>query len=593
MEYFQYPLNTKMLLRKKRKIKNQFLEQNKEWLIKKVAILGGSTTNELVEQLELFLLYYGIKAKFYQSEYGQYWEDAIFGNDKLNNFKPDIIYIHTNWRNIRIFPIVDDMEDEIENKLKVEYERFEVMWEQLYQKFNCPIIQNNFDRPNYRLLGNRDIWDRHGKSYFVSRLNQKFYEYAQKHDYFYINDLEYLATDYGLSKWCDENYWYMYKYAMCLDAIPYVAKNIADIIKSFYGKNKKVLALDLDNTLWGGIIGEDGIENIKIGNEFPQGQAYTEFQHYCKNLKQIGVILAINSKNEQENALLGLSHPSSILKIEDFVSIKANWNSKDQNIKEIAEELNLGIDSFVFLDDNLVEQELIKSQLPDVFVPNVQRIEQFIQVLDHSGLFEVTMFSKEDKNKTQLYHAKVEAKKVEAKFENYEDYLDSLNMKVIIKPFEELYLPRITQLINKTNQFNLTTKRYTEEEVKKISENKNMISIYGRLIDKFGDNGIVTLVIGEQKEKSLHIYLWLMSCRVLKRTLEDAMMDSLVIEAKKRGIKNIIGYYYKTTKNNIVSYFYDNMGFIVISEEENKKVYRLNLEKYQSRNKHIQIEENL
>lgn len=589
MEYFQYPLDTKILIRKKRKIKKQLLEQDREWLIKRVAILGGSTTNELVEQLELFLLYHGIKAEFYQSEYGQYWEDAIFGNDRLDVFNPDIIYIHTNWRNIRVFPMLEDSEDKIESKLNSEYKRFKIMWEKLYQRFKCPIIQNNFDRPNYRLLGNRDIWDIHGKSYFISKLNQKLYGYAQNYDYFYINDLDYLANDYGVSRWNDENYWCLYKYAMHLDAIPYVAKSIADIIKSLFGMNKKVLALDLDNTLWGGIIGEDGLENIKIGNDMPQGQAYTEFQFYCKALKQIGVILTINSKNERENALLGLSHPNSILKADDFVSIKANWNPKDQNLKEIAEELTLGINSFVFIDDNMAEQELVRVNLPAVCVPNVQKIEQFIQALDHSGFFEVTIFSKEDRNKTQLYYAKLEANKIQAQFESYEDYLDSLSMKAVIRPFEEIYLPRITQLINKTNQFNLTTRRYTEEEIKKISENKNMITLYGRLIDKFVDNGIVTLIIGEQKEESLHIYLWLMSCRVLKRTLEDAMMDNLVIEAKKHRIKNIIGYYYKTTKNNMVSLFYDNMGFVVISEEGNKKVYKLELEKYQSRNKHIQI----
>lgn len=589
MQYFQYPLDTKILLRKKRSIKRKLLENKKDWIIKRIAVLGGSTTNEVVEQLELFLLYYGIKAEFYQSEYGQYWEDAMF-NDKLEQFMPDIIYIHTNWRNIKEFPLISDTNEIIENKLKIEYERFQLMWIQIHKKFNCPIIQNNFDRPDYRVLGNRDIWDMHGKSQFIFKLNQKLYEYAQNHDSFYINDLDYLASDYGLSKWNDANYWYMYKYAMCLDAIPYLAKSIADIIKSLYGKNKKVLVLDLDNTLWGGIIGEDGIENIVIGNEIPKGQAYLEFQSYCKALKQIGIILAINSKNDIQNAVLGLNHPNNILKEEDFVMIEANWNPKDQNIKEIVDYLTLSLDSCVFIDDSLVEQELIRLNLPEVSVPKVQQIEQFIPILDHSGYFEVTHFSGEDINKTQLYHKKIEAKKMEIQFTNYDEYLDSLNMKATIKPFETIYLSRITQLINKTNQFNLTTIRYTEEEIKKISEDDNMVSIYGRLQDKFGDNGIVTIVIGEQKAKELHIHLWLMSCRVLKRSLEDAMMDYLIQEAKSRKINKVIGYYRKTAKNGIVENFYSSKGFEIINKDENQIIYQLETGIYNNKNKHILIE---
>lgn len=568
MDYFQYPFDTKILLRKKKLIKKELLDSKRDWVEKKIAILGGSTTNEITDQLELFLLYYGIRAEFYQSEYGQYWRDAMFGTLELEKFQPDIIYVHTNWRNIEHFPNVSTTEEETNRLLSDEYQRFELMWQALEKRFQGIIIQNNFDRPNYRLLGNRDIWDFHGRSNFIFELNRKFYQYAQQHNNFYINDLEYLAEEYGLSKWGDSLYWHMYKYAMCLDAIPYVAQSIANIIKSIYGKNKKVLALDLDNTLWGGIVGDDGVESIKIGPEVSQGQVYSEFQRYCKKLKDIGVVLAVDSKNEIKNALEGLNHPDGILKPDDFVNIKANWNPKDQNLREIADELGLGVDSFVFADDNPAEREIVSAQLPGVATPAMDGAENYIKVLDHSGYFEVTTLSQEDLKKTEMYHAKAEAGKAVAAFADYGEYLASLQMQAYIDDFKPIYMQRIAQLTNKSNQFNLTTLRCSEDDIKNMQEADDYICLCGRLTDKFADNGLVTVVIANIEDDVLHIRLWVMSCRVLKREMEDVMMNVLVEVAKKRGIDKIIGHYYPTAKNGMVKDFYGTMGYTKIHEDE-------------------------
>jgi len=591
MDIFEYPIDVKKLLRKKLSIKKELLAQNKVWLDKKIAILGGSTTNEIAAQLELFLLFYGIRSTIYQSEYGQYWEDAMFGNSELNNFQPDIIYIHTSWRNIKEFPSVCCDTDIVTKMLEDEYQYFEQMWNKIQEEYHCPIIQNNFDRPNFRLMGNRDIWDESGRSNFIFRLNQKFYTYAQSHNDFYINDIDYLSATLGLSAWGNPLYWHMYKYAMSMEAIPHLAKSIANIIKSIYGKNKKLIAVDLDNTLWGGVIGDDGIEGIKIGKETSDGQAYLEFQNYLKELKNIGVILAVNSKNDYENAIIGLNHSDNILKASDFVSIKANWESKDKNIIEISNELSLGIDSFVFVDDNPAERQIVSANLPDVAVPAMNHIEDYINILDYSGFFEVTKLSEEDKNKTQQYHAKAEAEKLKTSFLNYGDYLDSLEMKAIIHNFEPIYIQRITQLTNKTNQFNLTTFRYTEDEIQAMSQNKNYICLYGKLIDRFGDNGIVSVIIGEIKETKLHIKLWLMSCRVLKRDMEYAMMDTLINECKNKKIKEIYGYYIPTQKNKMVREFYGTMGFKKVNEDENgntKWIYSI-LNSYKNKNQHITI----
>ena len=589
MDYFSYPLDTKMLYRKKAAIRRK-LSENNNLIVKKIAVLGGSTTTEVVNQLNIFLLSHGIKSEFYESEYGQYWQDAVFCSEKLELFQPDIIYIHTTWRNIELFPGISDSQSDVDGLLETEMKRYEMIWNSLQKKFQCPIIQNNFDRPNYRLLGNRDIWDYRGRSNYISRLNQRFYSYAQSHSDFYINDIEYISQDYGLSEWNNSLYWHMYKYAMCMDAIPYVAQSVANIIKSLYGKNKKLLALDLDNTLWGGIIGDDGVEGIKIGPEVAKGQAYTEFQEYCKNLKNIGVVLAVDSKNEMENALAGLQHPDGILRPEDFVNIKANWNSKDQNLCEIAEGLSLGTDSFVFVDDNPAEREIVSKQLPGVAVPVMDAVENYIKILDHSGYFEVTNLSKEDLKKTEMYHAKEKAQIEMSAYEDYSEYLDSLKMVGKIENFKSIYIQRIAQLTNKSNQFNLTTLRCSEDDIRKMQCSDSYVCLCGRLQDKFVDHGLVTIVIGEKIENELHIRLWLMSCRVLKRGLEDVMMNAIVEEAKKCNLQKVVGYYYPTAKNSMVKNFYKDMGFDeIIENEDRSKVYWLEVNTYVEKEEHMSV----
>lgn len=590
MECFQYPLDTETLLRKKRRIRRELAAQNPNPLHKKIAVLGGSTTNEVADQLGLFLLQYGIEAEFYQSEYAQYWQDAVFGNAELDAFAPDVIYIHTSWRNISQFPAAAASAGEIDAMLEGEYARFEAMWKALEQKFHCPIIQNNFDRPNYRLMGNRDIWDPHGRSSFISRLNQKFYAYAAAQEHFYINDIDYLSADYGLTAWGDAFYWHMYKYALCLDAIPSLANSVANIIKSLYGRNKKALVLDLDNTLWGGVVGDDGVDGIAVGPEVPEGQVYAEFQSYCKALQSIGVILAVDSKNEEANALAGLNHPDGVLRPADFVAIKANWEPKDQNLRAIAAELDLGADSFVFADDNPAERAIVAAQVPGVAVPALDGAENYIKLLDHGGYFEVTALSGEDLKKTQLYHAKAQAAQAQAAFADYGEYLDSLQMTAVIRPFEPVYIQRIAQLTNKSNQFNLTTLRCSEEEIRAMAGSADWLCLYGKLADKFGDNGVVTVVAGRQEGETLCLRLWLMSCRVLKRGMEDAMMDTLVADAAARGVKVIEGYYYPTAKNAMVRDFYAGMGFAKTAEDAGGTTWRLAVADYRNKRPHMKIE---
>lgn len=573
-----YPFDAQYLLKNKKRIKRELVTGLREDAIEKnVAILGGVTTRDIMQVLELFLLQYGIRPRFYESEYNQYYEDGMFDNPKLEKFKPDIIYICTSVRNINEFPSVSDDASEVNNKREEVFNRFISLWESLDNKYHCAIIQNNFEYPFFRLLGNMDSYDIHGRVNFVTELNRAFYEYARGHQNFHICDINYISASYGLEKWSDPYYWHMYKYALAVPAIPYLSFNVANIIKSIYGKNKKVLNLDLDNTLWGGVIGDDGADNIEIGQEDAVAQTYSEFQNYLRLYKELGILLTVNSKNDMENAKSGFERSDSILKMDDFVSFKANWDPKSQNLLETAEELNILPESFVFIDDNPAERAIVKSQIPGVEIPDIDSPEHYINIIDKSGFFEPTSLSSDDYERSRMYQENVKRIAMQSKFESYYDYLKSLEMYAEIRSFVSEYMSRIAQLTNKSNQFNLTTKRYTQSEIEQVATDDKHITLYGRLQDKFGDNGVVSVVIGEirgQKQDEAHIELWLMSCRVLKRNMEFAMMDSLVEKCKDLGISTIYGYYYPTMKNGMVKDFYLTLGFDKYEKNDKGTVWR-------------------
>lgn len=587
------PFDGKYIRKNRKKLKKLLLADGSQRIKKKIAVLGGSTANDVVSALELFLLNFGIEPEFYLSEYNKFYEDAVFGSQELDGFSPDIIYIHTTSRNITMFPDnTAESPEQIEERVNEQFDFFKQIWISLVQKFSCPIIQNNFELPLCRHSGNYDGWGYYGKSAFISRLNVMMSDYARKNNGFYINDINYLSAAVGLEKWHDPEAWYLYKYAMSLEVIPDLAYSVACIVKSVYGKNKKVIDLDLDNTLWGGVIGDDGQEGIEIGQETALGQSYSEFQSFIKEYKNYGVLLAVCSKNDEENALLGLNHPETVLRPEDFVCIKANWDSKDRNIEQSAAELNLLPESFVFVDDNPAECAIVESQLPQISVINLTSVGDAMYQLSRSGFFEVTSISADDLKRSEMYAANARRAAQQKSFASYDEYLLSLDMKAVIEDFRPVYLQRITQLTNKSNQFNLTTKRYSDKDMEAVCESSSHIRLYGRLEDKFGDNGIVSVVIGRCDGDTLHIELWLMSCRVLKRDMELAMLDELAAQCRKRGIMRIIGYYYKTPKNSMVSELYGSFGFELLEKSENgDSVWSMNVSSYTNKNNVIKVNE--
>ena len=267
MKELEYPFDAAYIIKKRKSLKKALLADGTSRIRKKIAVFGGSTTSDIVKTLELFLLDAGIEPEFYESEYAQYFQDAMFPDETLLSFKPDIVFIHTTNRNVTDWPEMTDTTEQIVEKRHTEINRFTAMWKSIAEKFHCPIIQNNFEMPLYRLLGSRDAWDIHGHTNFLTRLNEAFYAYARENESFYIHDLNFVSADYGLKEWSNPLFWNMYKYAMCFEAIPSFAFSVSHIIKSIFGKNKKALALDLDNTLWGGVVGDDGVDGIEIGQE--------------------------------------------------------------------------------------------------------------------------------------------------------------------------------------------------------------------------------------------------------------------------------------------------------------------------------------
>ncbi len=569
MKELTYPFDSSELMKNKKKLRRLLLNDGRTRFKKKIAFLCGSTADDIIKMTEIFLLDMGIECEFYKSEYNKFWEDGVFDNPHLNKFAPDIILIHTTNRNIRsyVFDMTVDCK-QAEDMLSEEYRRFETLWESLREKYNCPIIQNNFDMPLYRVLGNRDIWDHHGFGNFITKLNMRFYEYASSHESFYINDINYISAQYGLEKWADPSYWYMYKYALSPECIPELSLNIANIIKSIFGRNKKVLMTDLDNTLWGGVVGDDGVEGIETGQETAAGECFSEFQEYIRQHKQIGIVLGVNSKNDHENALAGLESPDVAVKPDDFAVIKANWEPKSINLEEAAGELNLLPESFVFLDDNPAEREIVTAQT-GASAPCLDNIHEYIRTVDRNGYFEVTALSHDDLERNDMYMADKQRRETSKRFDSYEDYLESLEMRAVIHGFEPADIPRVTQLTNKSNQFNLTTRRYTQGEIEAASADENCITLCGRLEDKFGSYGIVSVMIGRVDGDAMDIELWLMSCRVLRRGMEYAMMDRLLEQASVRGVKEVKGHYYKTPKNSMVKELYRDMVFEKVLEEPN------------------------
>lgn len=556
------------MMENKGKLKEEYAER-KDLMSVKIAILAGATVGVLKEFLEVFLYQYGIRAEFLEGDYNRVYEEAVFDNQRLEEFKPDFIYIHMNNYNLEF----DTQERDDINQI---YEKLVQIWDSLYSKYRCYVIQNNFEYYLFRVIGNASRYLKGGLIYSVDEINRKISDYAEGHSWFLLNDLNYLSAAIGLEKWYNNNLWLLYKYPFDISVQPKIASNLASLIKSVYGKNKKAIITDLDNTLWKGIIGEIGCEKIEMGNETAYGEQFRKIQGYLSRLCRYGIILNICSKNDYETGISGLEKEGSLLKPEDFIVKKINWEDKYKNVKQILSEINLGEEAAVFIDDSAVECSSVQNFLAGISTVQVKNPQYLIGQIEDSHFFEVTHPSGEDRNREEYYHQNQLRETEQEKFVDYDEYLGSLGMLCQISGMNDNNIERIIQLSNKTNQFNLTNWRLNVQDADKIRREDNYITLSGKLMDKYGDNGIVSVIIAKYESNSAHILLWIMSCRVFKRGLEYAMWNEFKKECDKRGIDRIYGVYRKSRKNQGVREFYCQLGFQKVEEKAYEEIWVIN-----------------
>jgi FkbH-like protein len=476
--------------------------------------------------------------------------------------------------------------------LDAQMDHLRAVWNGLQSSVGCQIIQNNFELPALRVLGHLDSTAHGGAVHFVNQLNLRLAAEARQNPRLLVHDIATLAATMGLDRWYAADRWFSYKIATTPEATITLAHSLAALVGATLGRTRKCLVLDLDNTLWGGVIGDDGVDHIVLGQETARGEAYIAFQQYCRRLRERGILLAVCSKNDDAIARTGFGHGDSVLALSDFAAFRANWEPKSDNIKSIAEELNIGLDSLVFVDDNPAERALVAAQLPSVAVPDVgTEVADFPRIIDGGRYFEIVSLSAEDLRRTELYAANAQRATQAGAFANYGEYLDSLEMSAEIERFSPANLDRITQLTNKTNQFNLTTRRYTQAEIERIANDPAYIGLSGRLVDTFGDNGLVSVVIARVDGASVEIDLWLMSCRVLKRGMEEAMLDALVDCARDTLAGRLVGKYLPTPKNGMVKDHYPRLGFDAEHVgDDGSGQWSLDLTKpYAARNLHIRV----
>ncbi len=543
----------------------------------RIAILAGSTVTHFVAVFKYWLAQTGLSAVIYEAGYDTVSQSILDPASSLYSFAPDITMIFTSYRDLKFDVGQGASIEDSNNAVEEAVEGYVTLWEQLKKNSSTFIIQNNADLPSCRTLGNYEGTAPWGRVSLLRAFNVALAKAVQAGVALF--DLEYISSVYGKRKWHDSRFWYHSKHAFSLDATGLVAFEAARLVGSIKGFSKKCLVLDLDNTLWGGIIGDDGVHGIVLGNG-AAGEAFVDFQQYLLGLKNRGIILTVCSKNEEELAKEPfLQHPDMQLKLEDIAVFKANWEDKVANISAIADELNIGLEHMVFVDDNPAEREIVRKYLPMVAIPDMPEDPSgYIEALDRHCYFEVISFSDADQVRNEYYRDNVSRKQLRTQSRDLTEYLQSLRMEATVSRFDDLNLARIAQLINKSNQFHLTTTRYTETEIAAMMSDKQKHCLYFRLKDCFGDNGLISVVILEEQEgDTLYIDTWSMSCRVFARGMEQFIANEIVLLARQRNVQSIIGKYVPTRKNKIVSDLYEKLHFSLVQEQDGVTMWELPL----------------
>ena len=539
----------------------------------RIAVIGGATTDFLEQPLKLELETLGLESSIFRADFNSYVSELLDATGNAATFRPNVAVVLVTPFNIADWPVVSDSQEVVQALA----DRLCDHWLGLCEKFhgytNCEIVLSNLHLLATRATGNYGTKLPGDANSFLRRINLALGRKAPA--YVHIFDIETLSATYGIANWFDPRFWHFAKQPVSFACMVPFVRNLASIIGAIYGRTAKCLVLDLDNTLWGGVVGDDGVRGLKIGEGDAEGEAFKAFQEYLLLLKKRGLLLAVCSKNDEANALEPFEQlPEMVLKREDFVAFKANWDPKPDNIEQIARELNIGLDALVFVDDNPAERELVRQSLPEVRVVELSSDPaDYPRLLDQSGWLELVKLTDEDMKKTNLYRENVQRDAFQVQHADYDSYLVSLDQKAVVREFEPKHLDRITQLINKTNQFNLTTQRLTRSDVEALASRDDTITAYVHLVDRFGDNGLISVLSGHRDGNVLHIDLWLMSCRVLKRGVERLLANHLFERAKDVNVESVRGVYVPTAKNKMVVNLYPELGFAPAGSDGNGTSY--------------------
>lgn len=448
------------------------------------------------------------------------------------------------------------------------------IWDAIQSHSRATIIQSNYVLPYERFFGNFDHLAPNSFYATVAALNAVIVERARGHRAVLINDVEALASWVGRRHWFEDRLWDMAKYLCAPECMPLVAHNLADIVMATRGRLVKCVVVDLDNTMWGGVIGDDGVDGIQL-SAHGDGEQFYRLQHFLQGLRRRGILLAVCSKNDMHNALLPFEkHPDMVLRRDDFAAFFANWDDKAENIRQIRQILNIGFDSMVFLDDNPFERNLVRELLPDVIVPELpDDPADYVREIALLNLFETNSWSAEDASRADLYRQEALRQESQAGFASVEEFLKSLDMRITVARFDPFHLPRIAQLMQRSNQFNLTTRRLSESECETLMNDSGAIPLYAGLADRLGDHGLISIVILQPSEGELAIQDWLMSCRVLTRGVEQYLMNTVFEHASRLGLARVTGEFIPTPKNAMVREFFAQFGFAKTKEDTDGHTY--------------------
>ncbi len=530
----------------------------------KLAVLSNSTVDFLLDPIVASGARHGLALSVNGALYGQVAQQALDPSSEVHQLEADAVLLYLDHR--FFLPPPQDLGSATAMQAAVEQavQQTSRLCSALRQN-GASVIVTTLASPCRPLFGNLDARVPGTERAFSQAYNASLIQsLANTPDV--LLDVASLAETVGLTAWHDAPQWLLAKIPFSMDCVPLFADHVGRIIASLRGKMRKCLVLDLDNTVWGGVVGDDGVDGIEIGNGSATGEAHLELQRSALALRQRGIVLAVSSKNNDDIARKPFrEHPDMLLREDHIAVFQANWQDKASNLVAIAKTLNIGLDALVFLDDNPAERSLVRQTLPMVAVPELPNDPAFFpQRLLQAGYFEALAFSEEDRLRASQYQANSVRAALEQTSADLPTYLKSLQMRIHFAPFDAIGRARISQLINKSNQFNLTTRRYSEVDVEAMQNDPALFTLQVRLTDKFGDNGMISVIICRPFDGNWEIDTWLMSCRVLKRNVEMAVLNEIMDAAQARGIQKVFGIYIPTEKNELVRDHYRDMGFTCI-----------------------------